>query len=361
MSKQTKRKILISSLLVLLPIAVGLLVWDRLPEQMATHWGADGTADGFSSRLNAVITLPLIMLPLHWLVIFVTHKDPKNKGQSSKVLNLSFWLIPAISLFGNAMTYAAAFGKEPDPFLLVGPLLGVVFVVVGNYLPKCKQNYTFGIRVRWALENEENWNATHRFGGKVFVACGLVTIASAFLPAALLPWVMIGVIVFAAGGTILYSWLYHRRQLREGSAAPASQPLPKSLRIARTIGLGITVALLIFCSIFVSTGDIQVEYGADSLTIRANYWTDLTIALDAIDSAEYRDTDEPGSRTNGFGGTRILAGSFRNDEFGNYTRYSYTKCDACIVLASGEKTLVFNARDAEATRALYEELLTRLP
>ena len=361
MIKKNKWKILLSSLLVLLPIVFGLLVWNRLPEQMTTHWGLDGTADGFSSRLGGVVTLPLIMLPLHWLVIFATHKDPKNKDQNAKVLNLSFWLTPAISLFANAMTYAAAFGKELDPSLLPGLLLGVVFIVVGNYLPKCKQNYTFGIRVRWALENEENWYATHRFGGKVFVGSGLVMIVSIFLPVALQPWVMSCVVAAMAAGTVGYSYLYYRKQQKSGSASAAVQPLPKNLRLPRKIALGVTAVLLIFCTVFISTGDILVEYSADSLTIRADYWKDLTIAYAVIDSAEYRETDVPGSRINGFGGTRMLAGAFRNDEFGNYTRYSYTGCDACIVLRSADKVLVFNGPDAESTRAIYEELLTRLP
>lgn len=361
MIKKNKWKLLISSALILLPILFGLLVWERLPEQMATHWGADGTADGFSSRAGAVFTLPLIMLPLHWLVIFATHMDPKNREQSAKILKLSFWLMPAISLFSGSTIYAVAFGREFDPSLLLAPLLGVVFVVAGNYLPKCKQNHTFGIRVKWALENEENWYATHRFGGKVFVAAGLVMIATIFLPEPFLPWVTLCTVAFAAAGTTLYSWLYHRRQLREGSAAPVSQPLPKSQRIARTIGLGFTLVVLIFCTVFTTTGDVEVIYNAESLTIQADYWQDLTIAYDAIDSVEYRETDDRGSRTNGFGGTRMLAGSFRNDEFGTYTRYSYAKCDACIVLQAGEKTLVLSAPDAESTRALYEDLLTRLP
>ena len=217
MLKENKRNLLISSAVILLPVVFGLIFWDKLPEQMATHWGFDGQADGWSSRGFTVFALPLLMLALHWLCAFVTSRDPKNQGQNKKVFGIVLWIAPVVALFANGMTYAVALGKEFQPILFTNLLLGTVFVIVGNYLPKCRQNYTIGIKVKWTLENEENWNATHRIGGKLWVIGGLVLMACVFLPETIAPWVMVVSIVALSVVPILYSYRYHKKQVRDGT------------------------------------------------------------------------------------------------------------------------------------------------
>jgi len=213
MLKENKWKLLISSVVILLPIVFGLFFWNQLPEQMATHWGFDGQADGWSSRTFAVFALPLLILALHWLCIFGTSKDPKNQGQNKKVFGIVLWITPMVSVFASGMTYAVALEKEFRPFLFTNLLLGVMFVVIGNYLPKCRQNHTIGIKIKWTLENEENWNATHRIGGKIWVIGGLVLAASVFLPDSIVPWVTgvsIAVLVIVP---FVYSYRYHKKQV----------------------------------------------------------------------------------------------------------------------------------------------------
>ena len=95
---------------------------------------------------------------------------------------------------------------------MVNVLMGVVFLIIGIYLPKCKRNYTFGIRVRWTLENEDNWNATHRFGGKVWVIGSILLLASVLLPENAAPVAMTGAILVLSVLPVGYSWLYHRKQ-----------------------------------------------------------------------------------------------------------------------------------------------------
>ena len=107
------------------------------------------------------------------------------------------------------------------------------------------------------------------------------------------------------------------------------------------------------------TGSIDIVYGEDAFTVDASMWSDLTVNYDAVDAIEYRETDDPGSRTAGFGSAKLLAGSFRNNEFGAYTRYSFTSCRSCVVLTVGDKTLVINAADDAGTRAIYETLLEK--
>lgn len=210
MIKKNKKKLWISSIIILLPIVFGLIAWNKLPEQMVTHWGVDGKADGWSSRGMAVFALPAFLFFIHWFCIFCTLKDPKNKNQSNKIFHLVLWICPVISLFVSSMIYAAAFGKERTPYLIEYLLCGLFFVIIGNYLPKCKQNHTIGIRVKWTLENEENWNATHRFCAKAWVAGGFFMMGCSFLPEQISIYAFVAIIILLLIVSVGYSYYYFK-------------------------------------------------------------------------------------------------------------------------------------------------------
>ena len=215
MLKKNKGLMILTSVIILLPVLAGILLWDRLPEQMATHWGGNGEADGWSSRPVAVFGLPLFLLAIHWMGVWMTGQDRRNRNQNEKVLQMMFWIAPVISLFGMGSTYAAALGQPPRIDRLAMLLLGIVFTIIGNYLPKCRQNYTIGIKIIWTLSDEENWNATHRLAGKIWTAGGLLLLLCAFLPGTVLPWVMPVVLGIMVVIPIVYSWWFQRKQKGE--------------------------------------------------------------------------------------------------------------------------------------------------
>ena len=155
MLRKNKKKLIISSAVILLPILFGLIFWNVLPEKMPIHWGIDGNIDGHSGKAFAIFFLPLFMLASHWFCIFCTLLDPKNKEQSNKAFGMVIWIIPIVTLFSSGMIYAASFGWIMKIDYIGTTLFGLLFLIIGNYLPKCKQNYTIGIRVKWALENEK--------------------------------------------------------------------------------------------------------------------------------------------------------------------------------------------------------------
>ena len=356
MLKDKKRTLIITSMLTLSPILFGLLLWDSLPEQMTTHWGADGVTDGWSGRPFAVFGLPLIMLATHWLCAFFTGLDPKNRGQNRKVTELVLWIIPVVSMFTSGLVYITAFDVTFPPEALTFGLLGFVFMIIGNYMPKCKQNHTIGIKIKWTLENEENWNATHRMAGKLWVAVGFVSLFCGFLPLDLIPVAMIALITVTVLIPTVYSWNYHKKQVNSGSYTAKTQPMSRNHKKARKFSLIAVSILLVFVGVIMFTGDIEMTYGETSFTIEASYWDDLTVEYDAIDTIEYRENVEAGVRTYGFGSARLSLGRFKNEEFGTYTRYAYTGSRACVVIRAGEKTLVIAGRDTAQTQEIYETL-----
>ena len=345
MKRLDKRKAALTSLLFLLPVLFGLAAWGRLPFESA------------ASRALIVFGLPAALCALHWGCLLITCADPKQAGQSKKALGVLYWLLPLTGLYLQSLLYAVALKRQFDVMGLVPGFMGVLFLVIGNYLPKMKQNYTLGIKLPWTLANEENWNRTHRLGGKVWVACGLVLLAAALLPVGWMTIVMVAALLAAVLAPGVYSWLLARRQKKAGEWSEPTAPAFG--RRAGLAGLAIALAVLLGCGVLMFTGDIRYEAGQDSLTVTATYWQGMTIPYGEIESVEYAEGIPGGRRTWGFGSPRLAMGSFYNDQWGDYTRYSYSDCPACVVLRVNGETVALTGRDAGATRQLYETLLEK--
>lgn len=210
--KHTKLNIILSCIILVAPMIFGMIVWNKLPESMPIHWGVLGEVNGWSSKPFAVFVLPLLILAIHGVCIFASRKDFRNKKQSPKVMGLVLWICPLLSVMANSLTYAVALGKEINVLFVVSLTMGALFVLIGNYLPKCQQNRMVGIRIIWTLKNEANWNSTHRFAGKVWVIGGLLLMASSLLPYSILPWAMIALLVVFIGLPVLYSYRFHKKE-----------------------------------------------------------------------------------------------------------------------------------------------------
>ena len=211
MKKYSKTQLIITSVVILIPVIIGLFLWNKLPDRVVTHWNGNGEPDGWSSKGFAVFGLPLILLAAHWIAIFLTTHDPRNKYQNSKVFGLIIWLMPIVSLGFCDTTYAVTLGYEVNINMIVCAFLGILFILIGNYLPKCKQNYTIGIKVVWALDDEENWNKTHRLAGKLWVIGGLVVLVTAFIAIEYFFYVLLAMSVIMVLVPILYSYIYYKK------------------------------------------------------------------------------------------------------------------------------------------------------
>lgn len=344
-----KKHLLISSLLILLPIPVGMVLWNTLEAPSALYWGQTR----FPYEL---FFMPVIMLAVQWLCIYFTRKDPGNQGRNEKPLALVLWIVPVTSNLMTYMMFALALGVKFSPVAGTMLSLGLMFAAIGNYLPKCRMNSTMGIKVPWAYTSEANWNATHRFGGKVWVIGGLLMAFGGLLPDnAAITVMLVAILVLILAPTI-YSYRFYRRQKANGEALVPFSKLVTGNGKATTVFL---LALLIFVGGILFTGDIELDFGPEAVSINASYYGDMTVGYDAIDSVEFREGNVPGTRVGGFGSFRLLMGFFQNEEFGTYTRYTYYKPEACVVLTSKGKTLVLSGETYTQSETIYRTLLEK--
>ena len=356
--KQHKKGLILSSIVILLPILFGVVFWDQFPKTFVTHFGISGEADGYSSKAFAVFCPPLILLSTHWLCILITMADKRQKRQNKKVTGMILWIMPSISIFVNAMMYGIALGKDLNPLLLISPLLGLMFIFIGNYMPKCTQNSTIGIKIPWTLANEENWNVTHRLAGKLWVGGGVLILLCSFLPENIAHTIMFLMILPMVIIPIFYSWQYYRKQVQAGTAIPVKDiPVSKSRRITTAI---LIVLTLIFLCTILFTGQIRYTFEENYFIADATYHEELMIAYDAIEDITLVDHPIPGTRTIGFASLRLLLGSFQNEEFGNYLRYTYYNPDCSIILTVNGDTIVISGETARETETIYLEICSHM-
>lgn len=115
-----------------------------------------------------------IMLLTQWICLLITTHDTKNNVQNKKVESLVIWIIPVTSLVASGTTLAGGMVHENVIKIVIYLLLGLSSVIIGNYMPKCRQNRTIGVKTTWTIKNEDNWSKTHRFTGKLWAAGGMV-------------------------------------------------------------------------------------------------------------------------------------------------------------------------------------------
>ncbi|TGD83305.1 SdpI family protein [Hymenobacter wooponensis] len=206
---------------VLLPALYLAYTWNSLPEQIPTHFGADGQANGFTDKHT--MWLPCVALPLglYSLLLFLPRLDPKHR-LDTKSTNFQKLTLALVGLLAglNILSLYAALHPQKHPGQLLPVVLGLFFALIGNYLTTVPPNYFVGIRTPWALEFPTNWARTHRLAGRLFFLTGMLSVVLGLVwpgevaTAALL----IGILGTAVGAYIYSYWQYRQEQKLAGTA-----------------------------------------------------------------------------------------------------------------------------------------------
>lgn len=310
---------------------------------------------------ETIYWVPLQCLALHWICLLITFRDWRKRPQGRKTVNLVIWICPVLSIW--ASTFVLLFREkevsEDIAMVILYLGFGLMFLLIGNYFPKIRQNRTMGIKIKWALEDEENWNATHRFGGKVWVVCGFACMLCALAP---FSPISTGIFIAAIAASVIiptvYSWKFYQKRLRAGQVSESRTSRRSIIIIAVLIG-----ATVVFCVWTLLTGNITMSYQNDGFAIQASGWDDYEASYDEIEQITYEKDGIPDGendrRTNGFENLKMSMGEFRNDSYGDYIRYTFNDCPSCIVLKIAGETVVINGETRKATEEIFRTLVKK--
>ena len=349
MIKENKLKYIISSILIVIPFIVAMFIKGSIDNMMKGVW-------------YFTWIMPLFLFALHTAMLILTRHIDSVK-QSHKIENLIFFIVPSISLYVGATFIALMLGFEFNICAIIGVVMGISFIVMGNYMPKAKRNRTFGLKIKWTLANDDNWVATHRLGGKLMVIAGVVCLAICFLPEVAFFITLTALIAAIVIVPIIYSYCFYKNQLKTGAATEEDYKSGMTLSKKSAAIVTATIAVsLVVVMLLMFTGSIRFEFGDDALTVKPSMGGAIELSYAELRDAkiEYRDAKVPGTRVAGYGSAKLLYGNFKNDEFGNYVRYTYTASEASIVIRTGGGVIVLAGETTEETQALYAQLTERV-
>ncbi|MCB5262239.1 MAG: SdpI family protein [Candidatus Cloacimonetes bacterium] len=208
-----------SIVLVILHLLVMAWFLGQLPAgaRIPSHWNIKGEIDGWMGLTGSMIMGLSMSVGIFLLLYLMPYYDPryrKNKQRMENVLpSISFIMVLFFALLHVYSLYLGKMGGGAEPFRFSYILIGMMFVILGNFLPKVPNNFFVGIKTPWTLSSEEVWQKTHRLGGWIFVISGLMLCVKAFIPMqmkdlhAVLMWVALLILMYP----ILYSFILYRR------------------------------------------------------------------------------------------------------------------------------------------------------
>ncbi|MBH0329136.1 membrane protein [Brevibacillus brevis] len=168
----------LSILFFFISVVLGVICYPSMPDQMVIHWGPNGEPNGFAPKLVGVTFIPVVMLFL--FVAVRSQKQYYKKFQSSHDTILHTLMI--VLLVIHSVIIAYGYGYMLNIGIFVTLILGILFVTIGNFMPRFRHNYLIGIRTPWSLASEEVWKNTHLLSSRVFFIGGILIMLTSFLP-----------------------------------------------------------------------------------------------------------------------------------------------------------------------------------
>lgn len=213
----TRTTLILSLALILATTLAGVLFWDRLPEQMASHWNANDQVDGYLPKFWGTFLMPMVALGLLALFLVIPSIDPlkTNIAKFRGAFNTFIALIVAFLLYMHGLTLAWSIGYQGFKIsMAMLPFMGVLFIFAGYMLKQAKRNWFIGIRTPWTLSSDRVWDETHRLGSILFMASGALAIIGAFFGGLTAFWLVFAPLIGSSLFLVIYSYVLYQHETR---------------------------------------------------------------------------------------------------------------------------------------------------
>lgn len=181
MNQRLKKELPLIAIALIPSVYLGI-IWNRLPEKVPLHWNLNGEIDRYGNKTELIVLAILLPLLVYGLFLIIPSIDPKNKlkQMGNKYQSIKTILTTFMSGLAVFIIYSAEKETLTNPnYILI--LIGLLYIILGNYFQTIKANYFIGIRTPWTLENETVWKETHKLGGKMWFIGGIVVILSSLI------------------------------------------------------------------------------------------------------------------------------------------------------------------------------------
>ena len=213
----TRTTIIVVSILIVLATLVGIALWPRLPDPMASHWDVNDQVNGYMSKFWGVFLMPLMTTGLFLFFLAIPRIDPlkANIVTFREAFNLFIVLFVSFMVYISFLTLLWNLGYTGfNMSNAMLPALGVLYFFMGYMLRKAKRNFFIGIRTPWTLSSDQVWDETHRVGSILFMIAGVLAFLGAFVGGIAAIWFIMVPILVSVLVTLIYSYVLYQREIK---------------------------------------------------------------------------------------------------------------------------------------------------
>ena len=187
------KTVLMIILSVLPAVCSAVAVFFIMPDTVAAHFGINGTPDRYGSKYEAFLLagIVLVISAVYFLIrIFIRRSSTDDNSRTEKNIDILDTVVTLILVLFNVvnvflltvMTKPEIMkSKENMIFVIISSVIGVLFIIIGNILPKTKRNSLIGVRMKFCMDTDEHWYIANRACGVAMVISGLVSIISGLI------------------------------------------------------------------------------------------------------------------------------------------------------------------------------------